>query len=147
MPSLQYPISAQVNQTDNYHGTILNDPYRWLEDVNSPETLNWIEAQNKLTFSYLEQIPLREQIRQRLTALWDFARAQAPVKRGGYFFQLRNSGLQNQDVLYVYSALDAEPRCLIDPNTLSADGTVALTKLGGQPGWSLAGLRNQRQRI
>lgn len=139
MPSLQYPISAQVNQTDNYHGTILNDPYRWLEDVDSPETLNWIEAQNKLTFSYLEQIPLREQIRQRLTALWDFARAQAPVKRGGYFFQLRNSGLQNQDVLYVYSALDAEPRCLIDPNTLSADGTVALTNWEvSQDGHSLA---------
>lgn len=133
MTSLQYPISDQNNQTDNYHGTILNDPYRWLEDVDAPETLKWVDAQNKLTFSYLEQIPLREQIRQRLTALWDFARAQAPVKRGGYYFQLRNSGLQNQDVLYVYSTLDAEPRCLIDPNTLSADGTIAMSSWEASP--------------
>jgi prolyl oligopeptidase len=127
MPIPAYPPTRTVNQTDDYHGTPVSDPYRWLEEVDSPETLDWIKAQNELTFSFLEQIPARARIRQRLTGLWDYPKAQAPLKRGGRYFQLRNSGLQNQDVLHVLDALDARPRVLLDPNTFSADGTVAVT--------------------
>ena len=132
MTTFAYPETRTVDQVDDYHGTPVADPYRWLEDPDSPETRTWIEAQNRLTFGFLGRIPEREGLRQRLTELWDYARAWAPVKRGGRYFQLRNSGLQNQDVLYVLEALDAEPRVLLDPNTLSSDGTVALT------GWSVS---------
>ena len=123
---LTYPFSKIVDQTDNYHGSIVPDPYRWLEDVDSPETLDWIQRQNELTFGFLEQIPARAQLRKRLTELWDYPKAQAPIKRGGRYFQFRNTGLQNQDVLFVLDGLTAEPRQLLDPNTLSEDGTMAL---------------------
>ena len=121
-----YPHAHTVDQTDDYHGTRVADPYRWLEDPDSPETQAWVEAQNALTFDYLSRIPAREKIRARLTELWDFAKAWAPLKRGGRYFQLRNTGLQNQDVLFVLDALDGEAHVLLDPNTLSDDGTVAL---------------------
>ncbi|OGN91877.1 MAG: prolyl endopeptidase [Chloroflexi bacterium RBG_13_48_10] len=123
---LSYPITKTTDQVDDFHGTHVADPYRWLEDVDSPETLEWIKQQNELTFGFLEKIPVREHLRQRLTELWDYPKAQAPIKHGGRYFQLRNSGLQNQDVLYVLENLTANPRLLLDPNTLSTDGTVAL---------------------
>lgn len=126
MPKLIYPATKTTDQVDVYHGTSVVDPYRWLEDVDSPETLDWIQRQNELTFDFLKQIPAREQLRTRLTELWDYPKAQTPVKRGGRIFQFRNSGLQNQDVLFVFDRLDAAPRLLLDPNTLAADGTVAL---------------------
>jgi prolyl oligopeptidase len=122
-----YPNSRTVEQTDNYHGTLVSDPYRWLEDVDSPESLEWIKQQNEMTVSILENIPGRETIKKRLTELWDFSKAWAPYKKGNRYFQERNSGLQNQNVLYVMESLDAKPRLLLDPNTLSEDGTVALT--------------------
>ncbi|MBN1139836.1 MAG: S9 family peptidase [Anaerolineae bacterium] len=125
-----YPHTHTVDQNDDYHGTLVADPYRWLEETDSPQTRDWIEAQNALTFDFLARIPARDGIRRRLTELWDYAKASAPVERGGRYFQLRNTGLQNQDVLYVMDAPDGEARVLLDPNTLSADGTVALT------GWS-----------
>ena len=128
MNKLIYPNSSPGDQIDNYHGTLVPDPYHWLEDVDSPETLSWINAQNKLTFEYLEALPEREKIRQRLTELWDFPKALAPLRRGGRYFQLRNRGLQNQDVLYVLDSMDADPKELLDPNRLSTDGTVALTE-------------------
>jgi prolyl oligopeptidase len=127
MTRLRYPATHTVDQVDDYHGTAVPDPYRWLEDLNAPETQTWIEAQNALTFSYLEQIPAREAIRARLTELWDFLKFGAPFKRGGRTFQFRNSGLQNQDVLYVMDSPTDEGYVLLDPNMLSADGTVALT--------------------
>lgn len=127
MTKLRYPATHTVEQVDDYRGTLVPDPYRWLEDLNAPETQAWIEAQNALTFSYLEQIPGRETIRARLTELWNFPRFGAPFKRGGRTFQFRNSGLQNQDVLYVMATPGDEGRVLLDPNTLSDDGTVALT--------------------
>ncbi|MEJ5308383.1 MAG: prolyl oligopeptidase family serine peptidase [Anaerolineae bacterium] len=133
MTGLRYPHTHTVEQVDDYHGTLVPDPYRWLEDLNAPETQAWIEAQNALTFSYLEQIPGREAIRARLTELWDFPKFGAPFKRGGRTFQFRNSGLQNQDVLYVMATPGDEGRVLLDPNTLSADGTVALT--GADVSW------------
>ena len=122
-----YPVSITVPQIDELHGIPVEDPYRWLEDVDSPETLEWIREQNELTFSHLEQIPARAHINKRLTELWDFTKAWAPYKRGEKYFQERNSGLQNQNVLYVRSSLNEAPRVLLDPNTLSEDGTVALT--------------------
>lgn len=124
---LTYPSTRTINQVDDYHGTPVADPYRWLEDVDSAETLDWIRRQNELTFGFLEQVPARQGLKERLTALWNFPRAQAPLKRGGRYFQLRNSGLQNQDVLFVLDSLEGEARLLLDPNTLSADGTVALS--------------------
>ncbi len=133
MANFIYPQTLIDDQADSYHGTLVPDPYRWLEDVDSPETQRWIRVQNELTFSFLDKIPFRHSIRQRMTALWDYARAQAPYKRGGRYFQLRNSGLQNQDVLVVLETLNAEPRLLLDPNTLSADGTVALTSWAISP--------------
>lgn len=125
---ITYPPTHTINQTDNYHGTPVSDPYRWLEDVDSPETLDWIKRQNELTFGFLEQIPARARLHQRLTELWNYPKEQTPVKRGGRYFQLRNNGLQNQDVFFVFDNLTSEPRLLLDPNTLSADGTVALTE-------------------
>jgi prolyl oligopeptidase len=122
-----YPFTQTVEQVDNYHGTAVADPYRWLEDVDSPDTLEWIRQQNELTFSVLEKIPAREIIKKRLTELWNYARAWAPYKKGTWYFQQRNSGLQNQNVLYVMRSVDDEPRVLLDPNTLSEDGTIALT--------------------
>lgn len=133
MNQFNYPQTRAVEQVDDYHGTKVADPYRWLEEVDSPETKAWIEAQNKLTFDFLEKIPARERIRQRLTELWDYPKAWAPLKRGGRYFQLRNSGLQNQDVLYWMENLDDEPRLLLDPNALSEDGTVALTAWSVSP--------------
>jgi prolyl oligopeptidase len=128
-PKISYPESKKVNQVDDYFGTKVADPYRWLEDADSPETRAWIEAQNKVTFSFLEQIPARERIKARLTKLWDYERYGVPTREGKYYIFSKNDGLQNQSVLYKTTSLDAQPDVLLDPNTLAADGTVALTGL------------------
>jgi prolyl oligopeptidase len=125
--TIAYPPARRGDVVDDYHGTTVVDPYRWLEDVDSPETRAWVEAENRVTFAYLEQIPERERIRKRLTKLWDYPKYGAPFKKGGRYFLFKNSGLQNQSVLYTQSSLTAEPVVLLDPNTLSADGTVALS--------------------
>jgi prolyl oligopeptidase len=127
MEKLQYPETRKLEQIDDYHGTLISDPYRWLEDSNSEETKRWISEQNKLTQYYLTDIPRKDKIRDRLTELWDFPRAYAPQKVNGMYFQLRNSGLQNQNVLYMMQSLDGEKSVLLDPNELSEDGTIALT--------------------
>jgi prolyl oligopeptidase len=126
-PRMTYPPTAKTNVVDDYHGTKVTDPFRWLEDDNSPETRAWVEAQNKVTFAYLETIPARERIRARLTKLWNYERYGVPFREGGRYFFTKNDGLQNQAVLYTADALDAAPRVLLDPNTLSPDGTVALS--------------------
>jgi len=126
---LSYPVTATINQIDDYHGQAIADPYRWLEDPNSEESQAWIEAQNQVTFAYLNDIPIRETLKQRLTQLWDYEKFSSPFKEGDRYFYFKNDGLQNQSVLYTLPALDAEPRVLLDPNTLSADGTVALAGL------------------
>ena len=126
---LEYPKTKTVEQIDDYHGTKISDPYRWLEDDNSAETKAWVEAQNKVTFAYLNQIPEREQIKKRLTELWNYERYSAPFERGGKYFYSKNDGLQNQSVLYVAKSITDPGRVLLDPNTLSADGTVALSGL------------------
>ena len=125
---LPYPVARKVDQVDDYHGVKVADPYRWLEDDNSEETKAWVEAENKVTFAYLDTISERPQIKERLTKLWNYERFGVPFRQGGNYFFTRNSGLQNQRVLYVVEKLDAKPRILLDPNTLSTDGTVALTE-------------------
>jgi len=125
---LPYPSTRRDDTVvDTLHGTRIADPYRWLEDTWSADTAEWVKLQNELTESVLAQVPSREAIRDRLTEVWDYPRMGAPFERGGRWFQLRNSGLQPQAVLYVMSAPDDEGRALLDPNTLSPDGTVALS--------------------
>ncbi|MYN45692.1 prolyl oligopeptidase family serine peptidase [Pseudoduganella sp. FT93W] len=131
--ALSYPVTRTVAQQDVYHGTTVADPYRWLEDANSAETQAWVQQQNQLTQSYLGQIDARAAIRQRLTTLWNYERFSVPFKEGGRYFYSRNDGLQNQSVLYTMKSLADVPRLLLDPNTLAADGTVALAGLAVSP--------------
>lgn len=122
-----YPVSRKVDQIDVIHGVRVSDPYRWLEDPDSEETKAWVEAQNRVTFAYLGEIKARSGLGQRLSKLWDFEKYAIPVKMGDRYFYARNSGLQNQYVLYTLKDLESEPRVLLDPNTLSDDGTIALS--------------------
>jgi prolyl oligopeptidase len=122
----EYPKPKKVDQTDNYHGTVVSDPYRWMETTDTPELTSWIEAENKLTDSYFEQIPQREAIKDRLTKLWNYERYFAPSKRGKHYFYSKNDGLQNQNVMYITDSLTDPGRVFFDPNKLSTDGTVAL---------------------
>jgi len=124
---LTYPSAARGTQVDVYHGVSIADPYRWLEDTDSPETKAWIEAENKLSESFLASIPERPSIKNRLTQIWNFPRYSAPFKEGGRYFYFGNTGLQNQSVLYVQDGRSAPARVLLDPNVLSPDGTVALS--------------------
>ncbi|MDP9405996.1 MAG: prolyl oligopeptidase family serine peptidase [Actinomycetota bacterium] len=129
MARLPYPPTPTVDQVDDYHGTRVADPYRWLEDVDAPETRAWVAAQNGLTEAWLSEVAARDAIRDRIAALTDHPRVGPPWQRGGRWFQLRNTGLQDQDVLYTMPAPDADGTVLLDPNGLSDDGTVALTGL------------------
>jgi prolyl oligopeptidase len=116
-----------VDHVDTYHGTRVPDPYRWLEDDTSAETAAWVEAQNAVTFAYLEKIPYRAALLKRLNALYDYAKFSTPSRKGDYYFFTKNSGLQNQSVLYIQRGLDGAPEVLLDPNTWSDDGTVRLS--------------------
>lgn len=124
---LPYPDSPRDDQIDDYFGTLVPDPYRWLEDVDSPQTRRWIDAQNALTQSVLATVPQRDAIRARLTEVWDYERRGVPERAGELYAYFRNTGLQNQAVLYVTRDLAEPGRVVLDPNTLSPDGTVALT--------------------
>jgi len=128
-PQITYPATRQEDVTDDYFGTKVPDPFRWLEDDNAAETKDWVQAENKVTGGVLETIPQREKIRERLTKLWNYERFGTPAKHGGRYFYSYNSGLQNQSAIYVADTLDAKPRLLLDPNTLSTDGTTSLTEL------------------
>ena len=127
--TIQYPAARRGDVVDDYHGTKVPDPYRWLEDVDAPETHAWIEAENRVTDAYLAQIGERDGIRRRLTALWNYPRYGPPFKKAGRYFFFKNDGLQNQSVLYRQASRAAEPEVLLDPNTFSQDGTVALATL------------------
>src|SRR6202171_3222064 len=127
--TMTYPPARKSDQTDDYHGVKVSDPYRWLEDLDSEETRTWVEAENKLAFGYLREIPATEKIKERLTKLWNYERFGVPFKEGSRYFYTRNTGLQNQAVLYSVASLADEAKLLLDPNTLSSDGTVALSGL------------------
>jgi prolyl oligopeptidase len=133
MTRLIYPNARTSEQIDTYHGVPVADPYRWLEDSDSTESQAWIAAQNELAASYLSAIPARPAIMERVTGLINFPKAFSTLKRGGRYFQMRNTGLQNQPVLYVMDSLNGEARVLLDPNTLSTDGTVALSGVEVSP--------------
>lgn len=120
-----YPKPKKVDQTDNYHGTAVSDPYRWMEASDTPDLTGWIEAQNKLTDSYFQQIPQREKIRDQLTKVWNYERYGSPFKRGKHYFYSKNDGLQNQNVIYIADSVNDPGRVFFDPNKLSTDGTVA----------------------
>ena len=123
---IAYPKTRTVDQVDVIHGVKVADPYRWLEDDQAEETKAWVQAENKVTFGYLDEIPAREKIKRRLTKLWNYERYGIPFKMGGRYFFSKNDGLQNQSVIYTMDRLDGEPRVLLDPNKLSTDGTIAL---------------------
>ncbi len=124
--TMPYPVAEKADVSDNYHGTTVADPYRWLEDDNSAETAAWVAAENEVTFDYLSQIPYRDRIRDRITELSDYEKTGAPHKAGGRYFSFKNDGLQNQSVLYMSDSPGGEATVFLDPNTLSADGTMAL---------------------
>ena len=126
---LRYPIPPKGETTDDYFGTKVADPYRWMEEGDSPELAKWIEAENNVTSEYLSKIPFRNRLRDELTARFDYPKHSLPFKEAGHYFYFKNTGLQNQSVLYVTDDLSKEPRTLLDPNALSDDGTVALSSL------------------
>lgn len=131
--ALHYPAAARVDHVDQYHGDKVNDPYRWLEDLDSSQTRAWIAAENGLAQPYLESTPAHGWFKRRLTQLWNYERYGVPVKEGGRYFWLRNDGLQNQNVLYVAETLQGEPRVLLDPNALSKDATISLSDFTVSP--------------
>jgi prolyl oligopeptidase len=121
---VQYPATKTVDQVDDYFGTKVADPYRWLEDDNAPEVKDWVTAENEVTFGYLDKIPFRDKIRNRLNEIYNYARYSSPLRVGEYYFYYKNDGLQNQSVCYVQKGLDGTPEVFFDPNQLSPDGTV-----------------------
>lgn len=126
---LHYPVARKGDVVDDYFGTKVPDPYRWLEDTDSRATTRWVQAENRVTFPYLESLPGRDLLESRLTELWNYEKYGTPFKDGGSYFFFKNDGLQNQSVLYRQATLAAEPVVVMDPNGLSDDGTVALTAL------------------
>jgi len=128
-----YPDAPRMDHTDDYFGTPVADPYRWMEDLENPEVTRWVEAQNAIALPFLEGIPGRSEVKDRLTDLWDYERFGVPWKEGGLYFFTRNDGLQDQDVVYFTESLASEPRILLDPNELSEDATVALAGLSVSP--------------
>ncbi|MEZ5429514.1 MAG: prolyl oligopeptidase family serine peptidase [Pyrinomonadaceae bacterium] len=130
---LKYPETRKSDQTDDYFGTKVADPYRWLENNDSKEVADWVEAENKVTFDYLERIPYREAVKDRLTELLDYPKIGAPSRRGKWYIFSKNDGLQNQSVFYIQKGLDGDPEVLLDPNNLSADGTARLGAFSWSP--------------
>ncbi|NJD17874.1 MAG: S9 family peptidase, partial [Gemmatimonadetes bacterium] len=126
-PKLEYPATRVVDQVDDYHGTMVADPYRWLEDDTAAEVAAWVAAQNAVTTAYLETIPGRDVLQARLKALYNYPKYGSPFRRGDLYFFSKNDGLQNQDVIWVQKGLDGTPEVLLDPNTFSADGTTTLS--------------------
>jgi len=131
--SVTYPSTRTVNQVDAYHGISVRDPDSWLEEVDSEETVAWVNAQRAVTESFFRTIPERGTIRARLDALTNIPRSGIPVKQGGRYFSSHNTGLQNQPTLRMRTTLDAAPTVVLDPNQLASDGTVALTAYAGSP--------------
>jgi prolyl oligopeptidase len=132
-PGAPYPEAARLDVIEDFFGTPVADPYRWLEELGSEETRAFVEAQNHLSFPFLASIPARDRIKERLTEVWNYQRYGVPTKEGGLYFYQFNPGLLNQDLVYVTDSIDAEPRLLIDPNTFSEDATIGLVAISPSP--------------
>jgi prolyl oligopeptidase len=126
-PKIVYPVTKKVEQFDDYFGTKVADPYRWLEDETSADTKAWVDEQNKLTFGYLDKIAYRQKLKDRLTQLFNYPRISAPFRRGDTYFFTKNDGLQNQSVIYIQKGVNGTPEVFLDPNKFSADGTSVLS--------------------
>jgi prolyl oligopeptidase len=133
--SLNYPVARRDTIVDNYFGTVVPAPYQWMENQNDTAVAAWVEAENKLTFDYLDKIPLRNTIRERLTKLWNYERVDLPVlcSRSGPIFYRKNSGLQNQSPIFTQQSVDAKATLILDPNVLSPDGSIALSDFAPSP--------------
>ncbi|MEO8860865.1 MAG: prolyl oligopeptidase family serine peptidase, partial [Ginsengibacter sp.] len=131
-PQIKYPDTKKVDQTDDYFGTKVADPYRWLEDDNSAATKEWVEEENKVTHSYLSSIPFRDKVKSKLEQMWNYPKYSSPFKEGVWYYFYKNDGLQNQSILYRQQGLTGKPEVFIDPNTMSKDGTAAI----GTPAFS-----------
>jgi prolyl oligopeptidase len=127
---LNYPVTKKVDQVDDYFGTKVADPYRWLEDDNAEDVKAWVQAENAVTFGYLDTIPFRPKIKARLTEIFNYPRYSSPFRVGDRYFFTKNDGLQNQSVYYVQQGLDGAPEVFVDPNALSPDGTIRIGLLG-----------------
>ncbi|MDQ6903519.1 MAG: prolyl oligopeptidase family serine peptidase [Bacteroidota bacterium] len=131
-PQIKYPETKKVDQTDDYFGTKVADPYRWLEDDNSAATKEWVEEENKVTHAYLASIPFRDKVKNKLEQMWNYPKYSSPFKEGAWYYFYKNDGLQNQSILYRQQGLTGTPEVFIDPNTMSKDGTAAI----GTPAFS-----------
>jgi prolyl oligopeptidase len=130
---LHYPEARKSDTADDYFGTKVADPYRWMEDLDSKDVAGWVAAENKVTSAYLAQLPRRDRLRDRITALWNYPKTGIPRREGGRYFYTKNSGLQRQSPIYVRASLDAPASIVIDPNTLSADGSISLAQWTPSP--------------
>src|SRR5262245_26283962 len=128
-----YPKTKTVDVVDDYFGTKVPDPYRWLENNESPEVAAWVEAENRVTFAYLDKISYRETVKDRLTKLFNYPKFGSPSRRGEWFIFSKNTGLQNQSVYYIQKGLESTPELLLDPNRFSADGTSRLGAFSWSP--------------
>ena len=122
---IKYPLAKKSDQVDDYFGTKVADPYRWLEDDNSEETRQWVSEENIVTQNYLGSIPFRDSVKKKLEDMWNYEKYSSPFKKGAYYYYYKNDGLQNQNVLYRQLGTDGTPEVFIDPNTMSKDGTTA----------------------
>jgi prolyl oligopeptidase len=127
-PKVSYPPTSKGDVVDDYFGTKVADPYRWMEDLDSKAVADWVSAQNRVTFAYLDTLPMREHFRKRITELWDYPKVTVPSREGDRYFYEKNTGLQRQEALYVRKSLDAEPALVIDPNVLWPDGSISLAE-------------------
>src|SRR5262245_45474462 len=132
-PALTYPTTTMGNVVDDFNGTKVPDPYRWMESLDSPEVAAWIKAENAVTDPYLASLPRRKALNERLTALWNYPRVAVPVLEGGHLFYRKNAGLQRQSPIYMRASADAPATLVIDPNVISEEGTVALSEYRPSP--------------
>jgi prolyl oligopeptidase len=132
-PKLSYPATKKGDVVDDYFGTKVADPYRWMENLDSADVSGWVAAENVVTFDYLGRLPRRERFKQRITELWNYPKVSIPVREGGRYFYQKNSGLQRQAPLYVRASLTAAPALVLDPNVLSPDGSVSLAQWTASP--------------
>jgi prolyl oligopeptidase len=132
-PALSYPSTKKGDVVDDYSGTKVADPYRWMEDLDSKDDADWVAAENRVTFDYLGKLTMRQHFKQRITELWNYPRVSVPVREGGRYFFQKNSGLERQPPLYVRSSLTAPPALVLDPNVLSADGSLSLAQWAPSP--------------